>query len=103
VNTLRGSLIYTAFATLVFLGIQWFGDVRDWELLAFSGLMFFAFTFFMLRLIQRLMAIVIKPTARTRRRPDAREPGPAVIEATTERPDHVRRRREARRTRGRRR
>jgi hypothetical protein len=103
VNTLRGSLIYTAFATAVFLGIQWFDDVRDWQLLAFSGAMFFGFTFAMLRLIQRVLAIVIKPRDRRRKDTPDREPGPAVIEPTTERPDHVRRRRESRRTRGRRR
>lgn len=101
-NTLRGSLIYTTFATVVFLGIQWIDDVRDWQLLAISGAMFFAFTFFMLRLIQRVLAMVIKPRER-RSRNGGREPGPAVIEPTTERPDHVRRRRETRRPRGRRR
>jgi len=104
VNTLRGSLIYTAFATAVFLGIQWIDDVRDWQLLAISGVMFFGFTFAMLRLIQRVLAIVIKPRApRSRRGASDREPGPAIIEPTTERPDHVRRRRETRRPRGRRR
>ena len=101
-NTLRGTLIYTVFATVVFIGIQWIDDVRDWQLLAISGVMFFAFTFAMLRLIQRVLAIVIKPRAPRARRGD-REPGPAVIEPTTERPDHVRRRRETRRPRGRRR
>ncbi len=101
-NTLRGTLTYTAFATLVFLGIQWIDDVRDWQILVISGVMFFAFTFAMLRLIQRVLAIVIKPRA-PRSRNDGREPGPAVIEPTTERPDHARRRRETRRTRGRRR
>ncbi len=102
-NTLRGSLIYTAFATAVFLGIQWMDDVRDWQLLAISGVMFFGFTFAMLRLIQRVLAIVIKPRERRRKGVADREPGPAVIEPTTERPNHVRRRRETRRTRGRRR
>lgn len=103
-NTLRGSLIYTAFATAVFLGIQWMDDVRDSQVLAISGAMFFLFTFFMLRLIQRVLALVIKPRADRRRRGrDAEERGPAIIEPTTERPDHVRRRRETRRPRGRRR
>lgn len=101
-NTVRGTLIYTVFATVVFLGIQWIDDVRDWQVLAISGVMFFGFTFAMLRLIQRVLAIVIKPRAPRSRRGD-REPGPAVIEPTTERPDHVRRRRETRRPRGRRR
>jgi len=107
VNTLRGSLIYTAFATIVFLGIQWMDDIRDWQVLAISGAMFFLFTFFMLRLIQRVLALVIKPRADrargSRRGRDDEERGPAVIEPTTERPDHVRRRRETRRSRGRRR
>lgn len=101
-NTLRGTLIYTVFATVVFLGIQWIDDVRDWQVLAISGVMFFVFTFAMLRLIQRVLAIVIKPRAPRSRNGD-REPGPAVVEPTTERPDHVRRRRETRRPRGRRR
>jgi hypothetical protein len=104
VNTLRGSLIYTAFATVVFLGIQWLDDIRDWQVLAISGAMFFLFTFFMLRLIQRVLALVIKPRAeRGRQGRDAEERGPVVIERTTDRPDHVRRRRESRRPRGRRR
>lgn len=103
-NTLRGSLIYTAFATIMFIGIQWMDDIRDWQVLAISGAMFFLFTFFMLRLIQRVLALVIKPRAeRNRRGRDVEDRGPAVIEPTTERPDHVRRRRESRRTRGRRR
>ena len=28
-NSVRGNLIYTAFATTVFIGIQWMDDVRD--------------------------------------------------------------------------
>lgn len=103
-NTVRGSLIYTAFATVVFLGIQWFQDVRDVPLLAISGAMFFLFTFFMLRLIQRVLALFIKPRPARGRRTydDDREPGPAVIEPTSDRLEHNRRRREARRTRRRR-
>lgn len=99
-NTLRGSLLYTAFATAVFLFIQWLDDVREPATLAITGVMFFLFTFFMLRLIQRVLAIVIKPNAaRGRRAAEDYEPGPAVTEATTERPEHARRRREARRRR----
>lgn len=98
-NTLRGSLLYTAFATAVFLFIQWLDDVREPVTLAITGVMFFLFTFFMLRLIQRVLAIVIKPNARGRRAAEDYEPGPAVTEATTERPEHARRRREARRRR----
>ncbi len=102
-NTVRGSLIYTAFATLAFLGIQWIDDVRDPVTLAAGGVMFFVFTFFMLRLIQRVMGIVVKGSGADRRRTGNREPGPTTVEATTERPEHARRRREARRPRGRRR
>ncbi|MGE3960301.1 MAG: hypothetical protein AB7F65_01300 [Dehalococcoidia bacterium] len=97
-NTVRGSLIYTAFATTVFLGIQWIDDVRDPVTLGTAAVMFFLFTFFMLRLIQRVMSIVVKG-AGPRRRDAGREPGPAVIEATTDRPEHARKRREARRRR----
>jgi hypothetical protein len=104
VQTIRGNLIYTAFATSMFIGIQWLDGVRGIELFAISGVMFFVFTFFMLRLVQRVLGIVMKnrpPSSRTgnaRHRRDA-EPGPAVIEPTTERPEHVRRRRERRRRR----
>ena len=99
VNSVRGSLTYTAFATIVFLGLQWFSDVREPRTLAIAGVMFFLFTFFMLRLMQRLLGLFIKPNAGRRRGAEEQERGPEVIEATTERPDHVRRRREARRRR----
>jgi TRAP-type C4-dicarboxylate transport system permease small subunit len=102
VNTLRGTIIYTVFATVVFLGIQWWDGVRDVPLLAVSGAMFLGFTFFMLRLIQRLMPIIFKPREPKGRQRNA-EPGPATFESTTDRPEHARRRREARRPRGRRR
>lgn len=101
-NTVRGSLIYTVFATTVFLALQWFQDTREWQVLLVSGLLFFGFTFSMLRLIHRVLAILIKPGAPRQRR-GGREAGPSVTEPTTDRPDHVRRRREARRPRGRRR
>lgn len=100
-QTVRGNLIYTGFATLIFLGIQWYDDIRDWQMLAISGVMFFAFTFFMLRLIQRVMGAVFKnrtPQNRGRRgERDDEERGPAVVPPTTARPEHVRRRRERRR------
>ena len=102
-NSVRGNLIYTAFATTVFLGIQWVDNVRDPLSLILSGAMFFVFTFFMLRLIQRVMSIVVKGSGADRRGKAERNPGPATIESTTERPEHARKRREARRPRGRRR
>ncbi|MCB9482901.1 MAG: hypothetical protein H6675_02725 [Dehalococcoidia bacterium] len=102
-NSVRGNLIYTAFATTVFIGIQWMDDVRDPLSLVLAGAMFFVFTFFMLRLIQRVMAIVVKGSGAGRRQAPDRDPGPATTEATTDRPEHARKRREARRPRGRRR
>ena len=104
-QTVRGNLIYTAFATAIFLGIQWFDSVRDVELLAISGVMFFVFTFFMLRLVQRILAIFMKnrPSrargGQTRARRGEEDRGPAVVPPTTERPEHVRRRRSRRRRR----
>lgn len=103
-QTVRGNLIYTGFATAIFLFIQWLDNVRDWQLLAITGAMFFVFTFFMLRLIQRVLNAVLKnrgPQNRRGRndRGDDEERGPAEVPPTTSRPDHVRRRRERRRRR----
>jgi hypothetical protein len=104
VQTVRGNLIYTGFATAIFLFIQWLDNVRDWQVLAFTAVMFFVFTFFMLRLIQRILNAVLKNRGPQNRRARGRraedeERGPAEQPQTTARPDHVRRRRERRRRR----
>lgn len=104
-QTVRGNLIYTAFATAVFLGIQWIDGARDPQLLAFSGVFFYIFTFFMLRLVHRVLGIFMKnrpPRVRggqARGRRGEEDRGPAIVPPTTERPEHVRRRRERRRRR----
>ena len=100
-QSIRGNLIYTAFATAIFIGFQWFDGLRDITILSANGAIFFIFTFGMLRLIQRVMNMLMKgrtgPRARSSR--DQQAPGPATMEPTTTRPDHVRRRRERRRRR----
>ncbi len=98
----RANAIYTAFATLVFTGIQYLQDERDPMVLAVTAAMFFFFTFFMLRLISRVMMVVTQGLGKRRPARGARdqdERGPEQVQATTTRPDHVRRRRERRRRR----
>ncbi|MCK9485854.1 MAG: hypothetical protein M0R73_04020 [Dehalococcoidia bacterium] len=101
----RVNAIYTAFATLVFTGLQYFQGERSVMVLAVGAVMFFVFTFFMLRLINRVTSVMVGGLSRKRgeRTSDAdAERGPEVIEPTTSRPEHVRRRRERRTRRGRR-
>lgn len=98
----RVNAIYTAFATVVFTALQYFQGERSVTVLAVGAVMFFVFTFFMLRLINRLMVVLIGNAGRKRGARAEVERGPEVIEQTTSRPDHVRRRRERRGRRGRR-
>jgi hypothetical protein len=99
VQTARGNLIYTAFATAVFTVIQYVGGVTEPGVLLLTALMFFAFTYLMLRLISRVMGIVVSGFGNKRRERDEAERGAEVTEPTTTRPDHVRRRRDRRRRR----
>lgn len=95
----RGTLIYTLFATAVFIALQVFSGERDLGVLAVMGAMFLVFTYFMMRLINQVMDIVLRgrtPQARAKR---TAERGPAVVEATSDRIEHNRRRRERRRRR----
>ncbi|MEX1022250.1 MAG: hypothetical protein WD058_03790 [Dehalococcoidia bacterium] len=98
-NSARGNLIYTAFAAVVFTVIQYVGGERDAVVLATTGLMFFVFTFGMLRVINRLMQPLIERAARKRRARVEADRGPTEVPPRTARPDHVRRRRDRRRRR----
>lgn len=95
----RGNAIYTAFATLVFTGLQYFQGERDAVVLLVSGAMFFLFTFFMLRLISRVMLVITQGLGKRRQDREEASRGPAEVTPTTTRPEHVRRRRERRRRR----
>lgn len=98
----RGNLIYTVFATVAFTVIQYIQGTTEPLVLLATAAMFFVFTFFMLRLINRVMTVVGIGVQRRRAGRHDDEKGPAVVEATTARPEHVRRRRERRGRRGRR-
>lgn len=97
-ESVRGNLIYTAFATAVFTGLQYFTGLKDPLPLAITALLFFGFTYFMLRLVSRLTGVVVGGFGRGRAKKDRAQPV-APIEPTTTRPDHVRRRRDRRRRR----
>jgi hypothetical protein len=98
VESVRGNLIYTAFATVVFTGLQYFTGLKEPLPLAITAVLFFGFTYFMLRLVSRLTGVVIGGFGRGRAKKDeARAVTP--IEPTTTRPNHVRRRRDRRRRR----
>lgn len=92
-QSLRGQLIYTLVATVVFTVVQYMQDVTEPVALAFTAGMFFLFTFFMLRLLTRVLTLMLGGARKRRAEREEAEKGPAVTEPTTTRPDHVRRRR----------
>jgi len=98
-HTAKGNAIYTAFATAVFTAVQYISGITDPLSLLITALMFFVFTFAMLRLINRVMAVVIDGFSKRRKAKEEANRGPEALQPTTERPDHVRRRRERSRRR----
>lgn len=98
-ESVRGNLIYTGFATVVFTGLQYFTGLREPLPLAITAVLFFGFTYFMLRLVSRLTGVVVGGFGRGRAAKKDAVRAVTPIEPTTTRPDHVRRRRDRRRRR----
>jgi amino acid transporter len=98
---IRTTIIFALVASLIWVGISYFlgpGSVTD-VLIGFP--IFFAVIFFTMRITNRMTVFAL---SRWGPKPPERAPkGPAVTEATSERVDHAKRRRDARRHRARRR
>lgn len=97
----KSTLLYCLFATAVFTGLQYMQGERDWLVLASSGAMFMVFTYFMLRLVNRVIFLVARNRMQKSAARREAERGPVEVAATSERADHNRRRRERRRDRDR--
>jgi hypothetical protein len=95
--TSRGTLVWAAVLTSLWLGVQYkMNDVHDPVELASAAGFFFVVVFFSMTASTRLMKLLAKRIAKPPPTP------PEPLEATTDRPDHVEKRRTRRRTRGRR-
>lgn len=100
-QSLRTTLVFALVATTVWVGISlvWGGASTAEAAIGFP--VFFGVIFFTMRMSNRMTAWVLR---RWGPKPPERAPkGPAVSERTTERPEHVKRRRGGRRHRANRR
>jgi hypothetical protein len=90
--TVRQTILWASVLAVVFVGFQaWRGAIEGAPALAFSGMLFFLISYFSMRLSARVSTWAAEKTA-----PPEPEP-PEPIEATTDRPEHVARRRQQRR------
>ena len=96
---MRPMTVPQTFAWAVVLALAWIGfqawqnDQRDLVTLASSGAFFFVISFFSMRVSSRLTSWTQAKTAKPE------PPPPAPIAPTTDRPEHVQRRRQKQRKR----
>jgi len=92
--TIPQTIAWATLLAFVWIGFQaWQNDERDLVTLASAGVFFFVISFFSMRVSSRLTSWSQKRFAP----PEA--PPPEPIAATTDRPEHVQRRREKQRRR----